>query len=83
MRTMSATRASRSFATLLREVERGESVVITRGGREVAMLGPVPVANGEAIAALLMERAVDDDFYADIMRAREIMQEQGSAWPEG
>ncbi len=33
---MTATEASRSFAALLDEAERGNTVVLTRGGRRIA-----------------------------------------------
>ncbi|WP_433603536.1 type II toxin-antitoxin system Phd/YefM family antitoxin [Nocardia sp. CA-135953] len=46
MKLVSASEASRNFAELLSRAERGETVVITRGGRRLAVIGPAPVANG-------------------------------------
>ena len=40
MATVSAFTAKRLFAQLLRRVERGEEIVITRRGKEVARLVP-------------------------------------------
>ena len=40
MRTVSLTTASQEFSRLIREVERGESVLITRRGRPIAKLVP-------------------------------------------
>ena len=39
MRTMTATEASRTFAAVLDEAERGQTVVTTRGGRRIATIG--------------------------------------------
>ncbi len=43
MRTMTATEASQRFSDLLDAIERGESVVVTRGNRPVAE-APIPHA---------------------------------------
>lgn len=40
MRTVSIREANQSFSRLLREVEAGETVVITRQGKPVAQLSP-------------------------------------------
>ena len=50
MRTMTATEVSRNFASVLDRVERGQTIVITRGGRRPATLSPVPAGNGAAIS---------------------------------
>jgi prevent-host-death family protein len=44
MRTVTATEASRSFAALLDEVEAGQAVVVTRGGRRIASISPAPTS---------------------------------------
>lgn len=41
MRQLQASEAKTHFLRLLDEVERGESVIITRHGKEVARIGPV------------------------------------------
>ena len=43
MRTVSLTKAKREFSRLIEEVERGESVLITRRGRPIARLASCTV----------------------------------------
>jgi prevent-host-death family protein len=77
---MTATEASRSFAALLDAVERGESFVITRGGRRIASLGPAPLANGAALRSLL-EAGPDPDFAADVESALRLIDVDAVEWP--
>ncbi len=77
---MTATQASRSFSALLREIQSGQSVVITWGGREVAVMSPVTTGNGAAVLAALAASPVDEDFSADVQVARASMDEQSPAW---
>ncbi len=81
MRTVTATEASRSFAALLDEVERGETVVVTRGGKRVACIGPASVGNGAEVMALLSHDVDDEDFVADIAAARGAVTLEAPAWP--
>lgn len=82
MRTVTATEASRSFAALLDEAERGQTVIVTRGGRRIATIGPATASNGADVVALLAAKAVDDDFAADVFAARDAVALEGPAWPE-
>ncbi len=50
---MTATEASRSFAALLDEAEKGQTIVLTRGGRRIAVIGPASPSNGADLSALL------------------------------
>lgn len=68
MKTLTSTQVSRNFSAVLDEVDRGETVVITRDGRELAILTPVPSANGAAVTAAL-ENLPDDDAYWDAVEA--------------
>lgn len=77
---MTATEASRSFASLLDAVEHGETVVITRGGKRIASLGPAPVGNGAAVRALLAS-VPDGGFAADVASARTAVELDTVAWP--
>lgn len=43
MRTVTAREANQSFSKLLADVEAGETIVITKHGRQVAELKPVEV----------------------------------------
>lgn len=70
MRTITATEASRHFAALLDQAERGETVVVTRGGRRVALICPTPMTNGAAVLSMLDSCVVDADFAADVATAR-------------
>lgn len=81
MKTMSATEASRSFASLLDEAERGGTIVVTRGGRRIATIGPATAGNGIAVAELLASAAIDEDFAADVLAAREAVVSEAPAWP--
>jgi prevent-host-death family protein len=80
MKTMSATEASRSFASLLDEAERGGTIVVTRGGRRIATIGPATAGNGVAVAELLGSAKLDEDFAADVLAAREL---EAPTWPAG
>lgn len=81
MRTVTATEASRSFAALLDEVEAGETVVVTRGGRRVAAIGPASAGNGSAFLHLMGDGAPDEDFAADALKARDVATSGGPTWP--
>jgi len=81
MRTVTATEASRSFAALLDEAEHGQTVVVTRGGRRIASIGPASASNGAEVVALLALNTVDEDFAADVLAARDAVALEGPAWP--
>jgi len=80
---VTATEASRSFAALLDEVEAGETVVVTRGGRRVASIGPAAAGNGLDVVTLLSTRASDKRFAADVAAAHEAVTLDGPSWPPG
>jgi len=80
---MTATEVSRNFASVLDRAEHGETVVITRGGRRLAVLAPAPAGNGAALKEFLADRPVDDDYAVDILSARELTtDEPGATWPD-
>ena len=81
MRTVTATEASRSFAAILDDAERGHVVVVTRGGRRIATIGPAKASNGAEVLALLNANATDDGFAADVRAARDVAVLEGPAWP--
>ncbi|MEV4802059.1 type II toxin-antitoxin system prevent-host-death family antitoxin [Nonomuraea sp. NPDC049421] len=85
MKVMTATEASRSFATVLDEAERGETIVVTRGGKQIAVIGPAPTAPGRMVKAFLARNVgrLDPDFEADVSAAREVIDdEMRSTWPD-
>lgn len=81
MRTVTATEASRSFAAILDDAERGHAVVVTRGGRRIATIGPASASNGADFLALLDASATDDGFAADALADRDVAVLEGPAWP--
>jgi prevent-host-death family protein len=70
MKTMTATQVSRHLSAVLDEVDRGETVVITRDGRELAILTPVPAANGDATTVALGELPDDESYWDAVEAAR-------------
>jgi prevent-host-death family protein len=85
MKVMTATEASRNFATVLDEAEGGETIVVTRGGRQIAVIGPAPTAPGRMVKAFLARSAgtLDADFEADVAAAREsVTDEMRGTWPD-
>jgi prevent-host-death family protein len=85
MKVMTATEASRSFAAVLDEAEHGETIVVTRGGKQIAVIGPAPTAPGRMVKAFLARSAgtLDADFEADVEAAREAVDdEMRGSWPD-
>jgi antitoxin (DNA-binding transcriptional repressor) of toxin-antitoxin stability system len=85
VKIMSATEASHSFALVLDEVEHGETIMVTRGGKQIAMIGPAPTAPGRMVKAFLARSSgtLDTDFEADVAAAREsIDDEMRNTWPD-
>lgn len=85
MKVMTATETSRSFAAVLDEAERGETIMVTRGGRRIAVIGPAPTAPGRMVKAFLARTAgaLDDTFEADVASAREaVHDEMRHTWPD-
>ena len=76
---MSATEAARNFSAMLDGAERGETVVITRGGRRIATLVPAPRANGAALVDVIRrwqdEELFDDQFEEHLSWMRELPDE--------
>lgn len=73
MKTLTATEVARRFSAVLDGVERGEHVLITRGGRRVAELAPTPAANGSAVREALRRHTPDPDWADDIEAARNLV----------
>ena len=75
MREMSASEASRNFSAVLDSAEHGETIVVTRAGKQVALIVPAPRANGAALREVFRRwsgnPALDDTFAANVVGARE------------
>jgi prevent-host-death family protein len=82
MRTVTATEASRAFAALLDDVERGETVVVTRGGKRIATIGPASAGNGAAVRGLLRDGVPDRSFARAVRAVRDVTAFDGVVWPE-
>lgn len=82
MRTLPATSASRGFSELLDAVERGDSVTITRGGRPVAVVSPVPRYTLKLFVDNVAGSApLDEAFATDIAEAVDLLEpEAGDPW---
>lgn len=80
MKTMTATEASRSFAALLDDVARGEHVIITRGGRRIAEVGPVAAGNGGLLVDFLLSAPIDVDYASDVAAARAAARAEDPVW---
>ena len=50
---MTASEAARNFSAVLDAIEHGETIVVTRSGRPVAAMTPVPAATGAALNEVL------------------------------
>lgn len=65
--------AARSFSAVLDGAEHGETVVVTRGGRRVALIVPAPGGNGKAVSEVLDRwrgrLGVDEEFMAHVATA--------------
>lgn len=70
MRTMTATQAARSFASLLDAVEHGEAVVITRDGVPVGRFVPERQSAADRLKAALRDLPADPTFADDLDAAR-------------
>jgi prevent-host-death family protein len=60
MKTVSATEAARNLSEVLDGVERRhQTYLVTRGGKPMARITPVPSANGLEVKRLLRDHAAD------------------------
>jgi prevent-host-death family protein len=72
VKRLSATDAARSFSDVLDSVEgKGESYVVMRRGRAVAVIGPVAEGNGRAVKELFGSHPVDGDWAGELRELRE------------
>ncbi|WP_345035749.1 type II toxin-antitoxin system prevent-host-death family antitoxin [Streptomyces sannanensis] len=83
MKTMTATEVSRNFASVLDRAEHGETIVITRAGRRLAILSPASAGNGAALKDFLARNRPDPEFAEDVESARALLTDEVStAWPD-
>jgi prevent-host-death family protein len=76
VKELSASEAARRFSAVLDGAEDGETYVVTRGGRRVAMIVPAPRANGDAVADVFRrwqgKLVLDEEFARSVATAGEI-----------
>ena len=58
-------------------------MVVTRGGRRVATIGPANLGNGAEVLALLKADTTDEAFAADVLAVRDAVVLEGPVWPAG
>ncbi len=80
MRTVTATEAARNFAAVLDEAERGETIIVTRGGRRVATIGPAPACPGRAVKELLRRHRPDAAWAEELRTLRRLTVAQERGW---
>ena len=77
MLELTASEASRNFSSLLDRAAAGETIVITRGGRRVATIGPAEASNGAAVRGVLDRwrgtKMLDDSFADRVAGARSVV----------
>jgi prevent-host-death family protein len=82
MKTVTATEAARNFAAVLDQAEHGETIVVTRGGRRVATIGPAAAAPGRAVKELLHRHRPDAAWAEELRALRRLTVEEERGWPD-
>lgn len=82
MKTITATEAARNFAAVLDQAEHGETIIVTRGGRRVATIGPAAAAPGRAVKELLRRHRPDPAWAEELRALRRLTVERERAWPD-
>jgi antitoxin (DNA-binding transcriptional repressor) of toxin-antitoxin stability system len=76
---MTATEASRKFSDLLDAIERGETVIITRGNHAVAEIAPPRRRTGADLRAALADISPPDErFSEDIAGSLALLTSEGA-----
>ena len=82
MQEVTATEAARGFSALLTAVqERGETFLVTRGGRVIARIEPADGTSGAAVKALLRHFRRDEDWADELRETRSGAVTQDRTWP--
>jgi len=68
MIAVTATQAARNFASILDQVEHGETIVITRDGVPIGRLSPERLTSAERLKAALRDNPADEGL-ADALEA--------------
>jgi prevent-host-death family protein len=71
MKTVNATEVARNLSEVLDGVEhRHHTYVVTRGGKPIARITPVPSANGLEVKRLLRDHAADSSWLEELATLR-------------
>jgi prevent-host-death family protein len=85
MIAVTATQAARNFANILDQVERGETIVITRDGVPIGRLSPERRTSAERLKAALRDNPADEGFSDDLEAAhadlRSAFTDEVRGWP--
>ena len=85
MIVVTATQAARNFASILDQVERGETIVITRDGVPIGRLAPERRTSAERLKIALRDNPADAGFADDLEAAhadlRTSFTEEVTGWP--
>jgi prevent-host-death family protein len=81
MKTVNATEVARNFSEVLDGVEhRHQTYVVTRGGKPIARITPVPSTNGLAVKRLLREHASDSSWANELAALRASLTPEERDW---
>jgi prevent-host-death family protein len=81
MKTVNATEVARSFSEVLDGVEhRHQTYVVTRGGKPIARITPVPSANGLEVKRLLRDQTSDATWASDLATLRASLTPEERGW---
>jgi prevent-host-death family protein len=85
MIAVTATQAARNFASILDQVEHGETIVITRDGIPIGRLAPERRTSAERLKAALRDNPTDEGFADDLEAAhadlRSAFTDEVRGWP--
>jgi prevent-host-death family protein len=85
MIAVTATQAARNFASILDQVEHGETIVITRDGIPIGRLSPERLTSAERLKAALRDNPADEGFADDLEAAhndlRAAFTDEVRGWP--
>jgi prevent-host-death family protein len=81
MKTVNATEVARNFSEVLDGVEhRRQTYVVTRAGKPIARITPVPSANGLEVKRLLRDHTADTSWPAELATLRASLTAEERDW---
>jgi prevent-host-death family protein len=81
MKTVNATVVARNFSEVLDGVEhRRQTYVVTRAGKPIARITPVPSANGLEVKRLLRDHTADTSWPAELATLRASLTAEERDW---